>query len=107
MEDFASAAAHQRAYYGTHVNGVSPGSIVTPIHLDGAGDLGAPDCLARDELSYPDRDRGRLFHAPQLDALLEMLFAAVGATVRVDGGQTLGLPESLPGDLTLVAAEAT
>jgi NAD(P)-dependent dehydrogenase (short-subunit alcohol dehydrogenase family) len=96
IEYFTRAAAHELAPYGIRVNCVSPGSIVTPIHLEWAGDLE----YAKEHLKARI-PLGRMGEPEEIASWVWQLVArdtawCTGATIHVDGGQALGLPEGLP-----------
>jgi meso-butanediol dehydrogenase/(S,S)-butanediol dehydrogenase/diacetyl reductase len=105
IEYFSRAAAHELAPYGIRVNCLSPGSVVTPIHLEWAGDLE----YAKEHL----KERIPLGRLGEPDEIAQWIWQLVrpetawctGATLHVDGGQALGLPEALPEDMPAVAAE--
>lgn len=106
IEYFTRAAAHELAPYGIRVNCVSPGSVVTPIHLEWAGDLE----YAKEHLK-PRIPLGRMGEPDEIAIWVWQLVApetvwCTGATVHVDGGQALGLPEELPSDLPTAVGEA-
>lgn len=105
IEYFTRAAAHELAPYGIRVNCVSPGSIVTPIHLEWAGDLE----YAKEHLKARI-PLGRMGEPEEIAIWVWQLVApntawCTGATIHVDGGQALGLPEELPSDLPIAVAE--
>ncbi len=99
LEYFTRAAAHELSAYGIRVNCISPGSVVTPIHLEWAGDLEyAKEHL---KLRIP---MGRMGEPEELAIWMWQLVRpetnwCTGTTVHVDGGQALGLPEELPENL--------
>ena len=96
MEYFTRAAAHELSPYGIRVNCVSPGSVVTPIHLEWAGDLESAKEHLKARIPL-----GRMGEPHEIAAWVWQLVApetvwCTGATIHVDGGQALGLPEELP-----------
>jgi NAD(P)-dependent dehydrogenase (short-subunit alcohol dehydrogenase family) len=104
LEYFTRAAAHELAPYGIRVNCLSPGSTLTPIHLEWAGDLEKAQEHLKERIPL-----GRMARPEELAIWIWQLVApetewCTGATVHVDGGQALGLPEALPDDLPAVAA---
>jgi NAD(P)-dependent dehydrogenase (short-subunit alcohol dehydrogenase family) len=106
IEYFTRAAAHEFAPYGIRVNCVSPGSVVTPIHLEWAGDLEYAKEHLRARIPL-----GRMGEPEEIAIWIWQLVApgtvwCTGATIHVDGGQALGLPEELPDGLPLAAADS-
>jgi C-7 ketoreductase len=103
LEYFTRAAAHELAPYGIRVNCLSPGSTLTPIHLEWAGDLEKAQEHLKERIPL-----GRMAEPEELAIWIWQLVApetewCTGATVHVDGGQALGLPEPLPDDMPAVA----
>ena len=106
IEYFSRAAAHEFAPYGIRVNCLSPGSVVTPIHLEWAGDLEKAKEHLKDRIPL-----GRMGEPEEIAIWIWQLVAletvwCTGATLHIDGGQALGLPEALPEDLPAVAGDA-
>ena len=105
LEYFTRAAAHELSVYGIRVNCVSPGSVVTPIHLEWAGDLEYAKEHLKERIPL-----GRMGEPEEIAIWIWQLVRpetvwCTGATIHVDGGQALGLPEELPEDLPSAAAE--
>jgi meso-butanediol dehydrogenase/(S,S)-butanediol dehydrogenase/diacetyl reductase len=106
LEYFTRAAAHELSQYGIRVNCLSPGSTLTPIHLEWAGDLEKAQEHLKDRIPL-----GRMAQPEELAIWIWQLVAretewCTGATIHVGGGQALGLPEELPDDLPAVAETA-
>ena len=105
LEYFTRAAAHELATYGIRVNCISPGSVVTPIHLEWAGDLEYAKEHLKERIPM-----GRMGEPEEIAIWIWQLVRpetvwCTGATINVDGGQALGLPEDLPEDLPSAAGE--
>jgi meso-butanediol dehydrogenase / (S,S)-butanediol dehydrogenase / diacetyl reductase len=96
LEYFSHAAAYELAAYGIRVNCLSPGSVATPIHFEWAPDLD----YARQHLSKRI-PLGRMGEPEEIALWIWQLVRpetawCTGATLNVDGGQALGLPEDFP-----------
>jgi meso-butanediol dehydrogenase/(S,S)-butanediol dehydrogenase/diacetyl reductase len=99
LEYFTRAAAHEFAPYRIRVNCISPGSVVTPIHFEWAPDLE----YAKEHLKQRI-PLGRMGEPEEIAIWVWQLVSpktawCTGATIHVDGGQALGLPEELPDKL--------
>jgi NAD(P)-dependent dehydrogenase (short-subunit alcohol dehydrogenase family) len=96
MEYFTRAAAHELAPQRIRVNCLAPGSVVTPIHLVWAGDLEYAKEHLKERIPL-----GRMGEPEELAIWMWQLVApetewCTGATLNIDGGQALGLPEEMP-----------
>jgi NAD(P)-dependent dehydrogenase (short-subunit alcohol dehydrogenase family) len=97
LEYLTRAWAYELAPDGIRVNCIAPGPIDTPIHATYSDDLRA---------TYADLARriplGRIGHVDDVAVWIAFLVAhgtawTTGNVIHVDGGQVLGLPESVGG----------
>jgi meso-butanediol dehydrogenase / (S,S)-butanediol dehydrogenase / diacetyl reductase len=96
LEYFSHAAAYELAAYGIRVNCLAPGSVATPIHFEWAPDMDYAKEHLRKRIPL-----GRMGEPEEIALWIWQLVRpetawCTGATLNVDGGQALGLPEDFP-----------